>query len=294
MSPPVEHYFASSQGELCWFEWGSAAHAQSEGAPSLLLLHATGFHARCWDRLIAALPAAAHVIAVDQLGHGRSAKPAAVTQWTDVAAGVIELVAAQGWTFDLVTGHSMGGHIAVQLAAALPAQVKALALIDPVILPQAAYRAEANFSVTAAIVAKRRGQWASVQEMVDRFAERHPYRLWERAVLNDYCQFGLLPASEGGLLLACPPAVEASFYASSLSVDPYRCIAAIDCPVTVIRAPQGSGDGAMDFANSPTPPDLVSAFARGRDIYVDDLTHFMPMEDPARIAGLLLNAIDQG
>ena len=52
------------------FEWGDADPAQ----PTVVLAHATGFHARCWDRVIAHLDPSRHVIAIDQRGHGRSAK----------------------------------------------------------------------------------------------------------------------------------------------------------------------------------------------------------------------------
>jgi len=36
--------------ELAYFEWGEP------DAPVIFLVHATGFHARCWDRTVAALP----------------------------------------------------------------------------------------------------------------------------------------------------------------------------------------------------------------------------------------------
>jgi len=57
---PIEHRFAAPGGELCWFEWGKAGDR-----PTLLLLHATGFHARCWDATIKALPQDWHYIALD-------------------------------------------------------------------------------------------------------------------------------------------------------------------------------------------------------------------------------------
>ena len=52
MTHPELHHFASSHGDICYFEWGVAG-----GGPSILLLHATGFHARCWDQVVAAFPA---------------------------------------------------------------------------------------------------------------------------------------------------------------------------------------------------------------------------------------------
>ena len=46
---PVEHTFQASAARIAYVEWGE------RGAPAILLIHATGFHARCWDRTVAAL-----------------------------------------------------------------------------------------------------------------------------------------------------------------------------------------------------------------------------------------------
>ena len=62
-----EHYLDVGGVTLCWFEWGK----KRKGEDSILLVHATGFHARCWDKTVAGL-GGRHVIAIDQRGHGRS------------------------------------------------------------------------------------------------------------------------------------------------------------------------------------------------------------------------------
>ena len=54
---PSHHFFDASKARLSYFEWGEA------GAPVILLAHATGFHARVWDKTIAALPDGYRVIA---------------------------------------------------------------------------------------------------------------------------------------------------------------------------------------------------------------------------------------
>ena len=281
---PVEHHFPSSYGNICWFEWGRAGEA-----PSVLLLHATGFHARCWDRVVDAFPDGTHVIAVDQLGHGRSASPA-ISDWAMIAGATAELLESLDIGFTVGVGHSMGGNCLVQVAARLPDRFERLVLIDPVIMDRDAYQNPADFSTTYEMVAKRRNSWAGQDVMIERFQNRHPYKLWNPAVFRDYCEYGLLPDGEGGFELACPPATEASVYATSATVDPWSMIDKIAQPVTILRAPQIKQDGIFDFASSPTPPGLADEFARGRDVYLPDLTHFMPMQDPERIAELILTA----
>ena len=283
MTHPQEHHFPSSHGDICYFEWGQAG----EGL-SVLLLHATGFHARCWDKVVDAFPVGTHVVAVDQLGHGCSATPE-IRDWAMIAGATSELVKSLGIGFDIGVGHSMGGHCLVQMVAQIPDSVKKLVLIDPVIMTREVYRKAPNYSDSYEMVARRRNSWTGPQEMFERFEDRHPYRLWDPAVLHDYCEYGLLPDGEGGFELACPPKTEGSVYATSASVDPYPLIEKIAQPVIVLRAPQLEQQGTFDFASSPTPPQLAARFAVGKDVYLADLTHFMPMQEPKRIADLIIN-----
>ena len=51
--------------ELCWFE------TPRRSEDTVLLVHATGFHSRCWDA-VAAQITDRHIIALDMRGHGRS------------------------------------------------------------------------------------------------------------------------------------------------------------------------------------------------------------------------------
>ena len=95
MTQPQDHHFPSSHGDICYFEWGRPG----EGL-SVLLLHATGFHARCWDKLVDAFPQGTHVVAVDQLGHGRSARPE-ITDWAMIAGATAELLESLGISFDI-------------------------------------------------------------------------------------------------------------------------------------------------------------------------------------------------
>jgi pimeloyl-ACP methyl ester carboxylesterase len=89
-SPPQEHRLRANGVELTCFEW----HRELRGRqPPILLVHATGFHARVWDPVVERL-GERHVISVDQRGHGRSEKTA-ITHWEvfgrDLAALVREL-----------------------------------------------------------------------------------------------------------------------------------------------------------------------------------------------------------
>jgi lipase len=255
---------------------------QPGAEPPVLYVHATGFHARCWNQVIARVNGR-RSIAVDMRGHGLSSKPQPPYEWHtfggDVAAlaGALDLRGATG------VGHSMGGHSLALAATIAPEAFAELILIDPVIMPIAAYigrRREPHFA------RKRRNQWASSDEMFERFRGRPPFSDWDPAVLRDYCDYGLVPAAEG-YVLACPPEIEASIYEASGLDDAnlYGKLGAIDVPVTVVRSarPMQAVGAAIDMGASPTAPDLASHFRHGRDI-VTPFSHFIPMEAPALIA----------
>ena len=250
------------------------------------MLHATGFHGRCWDGVIRELAEGVHVIAVDQRGHGRSTK-APPYDWRAFGADAAELVEVLDLDGVIGVGHSMGGHAAIQAAGAHPDRFRGLLLVDPVILDPAAYGNPALFpSADDHPVARRRNRWRSPEEMFERFKDRHPFNVWVPEILMDYCRFGIVPDGDG-FVLGCPPRVEAAIYAGSAGRDIRDTIRKVTHPVVVLRAkarPSPDRHGAMDFARSPTWPGLAAAFADGRDVYHPELTHFMPMQAPDLVA----------
>jgi pimeloyl-ACP methyl ester carboxylesterase len=280
---PAESRIAVNDVELCLFEW------PGEGPP-IVLVHATGFHARCWDQVVAHLPGR-HVYAVDMRGHGRSSKPEPPYPWSlfgdDLAAlaGALALRGATG------VGHSMGGHSVVLAAANTPAAFANLLLVDPVITSKAAY-ATARPNSDGHFSSRRRNEWASAGEMFERFKDRAPFNGWEPAVLRDYCEYGLVPAADGnGFVLACPPAIEAAIYAGASGTDAYPAIESLQIPVRVLRArqrPEGGGASPADMGGSPTVPDLATHFRRAEDVFLPEYSHFIPMEAPAFVAGQIL------
>ena len=129
----------------------------------------------------------------------------------------------------------------------------------------------------AQYVAKRRNRWTSPQEMYARFENRQPFDAWDRNVLRDYCEYGLLPDGDG-FVLACPPEIEAGIYENSPAPESniYAEIAMIQIPVHVVRAGKKL-DPANFMGSSPTTPDLASHFAHASDL-VTDHSHFIPMD----------------
>jgi len=273
---PLEHRISVNGVELALWEW------PGEGRP-ILFCHGTGLHARCWDQVIAQL-AGHHAFVLDLRGHGRSEKPQPPYHWPMFGQDVAAVADALDLTGAIGVGHSMGAY-AVTLAAALrPERFSALVLIDPVIRLKGAYIGPWT---GARFVAKRRSRWSSPSEMFERFENRPPFDSWDRAVLRDYCEYGLLPDGDS-FVLACPPAVEAEIYENGPlpEADIHAELATIRIPVHVVRAGKRF-DPSDVMRNSPTAPDLASYFPHGTDLLLPEYSHFIPMEAPAFTARLI-------
>ncbi|MCG8590691.1 MAG: alpha/beta hydrolase [Proteobacteria bacterium] len=290
---PVQHRLRSNGCELAYYE--RYAELRDSG-PTLLFVHATGFHARVWDQVIARLPRA-HSIALDQRGHGRSEKTR-ISHWQIMGqdqAALVEELALEGI---VGVGHSMGAHAMIDAAAMHPTRFRRLLLIDPTVAAPEAYSEGGDPPGHGQMhpAAKRRNRFDSVEAMIARLRDRSSFPLFDPQIFRDYCEHGLVPAENGdGFVLACPPEVEASVYMSSrTNGGVHESARSLEIPVLVLRAKRPSGDmvGPMAFSTSPTWPGLAAEFKHGREIHFPDKTHFLPMEIPDEVAALIRTELE--
>ncbi len=271
---------------LAVWEWPGA------GAP-ILFTHATGFHARVWTKIIEHFPDR-RCLAIDLRGHGHSDKDLASYDWrrfgedTALVARRLELKSTLG------VGHSLGGH-AMALAAALEPEVfSSLLLIDPVIQSPDRYD---SAPTNVDFIAKRRAVWKSAGEMFQRFASRPPFSAWKPEILKDYCDYGLLPDGDE-FVLACPPEIEASIYPkwNHPDADISAELAQIKVFTSIIRSGKLMTKEKFDLSTSATDPNLASRMQHAEDIYLDGISHFIPMEFPGlvveKIRGMLTTKLD--
>jgi pimeloyl-ACP methyl ester carboxylesterase len=124
---PVELRIETPFGELAALQWGDA------DAPPLLALHGWLDNAASFTRLAPLLAAKRRVIALDMPGHGHSAHlPERARRYhvADQVDHVLDFADALGFEqFDLL-GHSLGAGIASLTAAAAPARIGRLLLIE--------------------------------------------------------------------------------------------------------------------------------------------------------------------
>ena len=261
----------------------------------VLLLHATGFHSRCWDEIARRL-ADTHLYAVDLRFHGGSESSGAVN-WQLMASDIEQLLNKLDLQRVVGVGHSIGGYLVACAAARQRERFKHLVLIDPVIFQRQVYIQ--RFTQRGAVdpsenpVSRRKNQWRDAEEMYQRFRDRSPFVHWQEQILRDYCAHALRQVpGESALQLACDPLHEASIYLNQEGNEAiHELLPGLTLPVTLLRAapdPENLGN----LTASPTWPGLAAALPNAREIYLPDMTHFIPMEDPELVARVIRDAVD--
>ena len=105
------------------------------GEPAVVLLHGWGFGNP--SHLVPQfehLATRRRVLKLDLPGHGRSDEPPLGFGFKDCAAVIVAELDTAGVERAIVCGHSLGGRLAVEVAAAYPSRIVGVALLDPVIL----------------------------------------------------------------------------------------------------------------------------------------------------------------
>ena len=268
-----------------------SASPNTEPTVRLFCLPHAGAGASTYRPWAALLPGGVTLTPLQPPGREERLSEPPFTNIRETARSLVSMVMRQADRPFFLFGHSMGAHALVQAAALAPGRFSRLILIDPVIAaPQAYHQPPPTFPGGEHPAARRQSRFASPQAMIERFATRMPYALFDPQALRDYCEHGLVPAPDGaGWALACDPRTEAAVYMTGRgNPGVYASIRALEIPVLVVRARLPTPDrNPFDYSFSPTWPGLAAEFRRGREIHVADRSHFLPMEAPAQVADII-------
>ena len=116
---PLEKKVSVGNIELSYRQW------KTSGRP-ILLLHGLASNARIWDLVAPILAEHYSVIAVDQRGHGKSAKPNEGYDFSTVTEDVITFMDTVNIYNPIIVGHSWGGSVALCLATKYPERITGL------------------------------------------------------------------------------------------------------------------------------------------------------------------------
>ncbi|MCH8161219.1 MAG: alpha/beta hydrolase [Chloroflexi bacterium] len=111
---------------------GLAFHYREYEGPGrpIILLHGVASNSRIWITTAPLLAERFHVYALDQRGHGESAKPDDGYDFATVVADLVAFVDALEIERPVVVGHSWGGNVALEYAATHPESTAGLVMVD--------------------------------------------------------------------------------------------------------------------------------------------------------------------
>lgn len=110
------------------------AEGPSAGPP-LLLLHGLAARWQVFGPLVPPLAAEWHLFALDFRGHGQSARAPGRYRIADFSDDAVRLLRQRVTEPAVLYGHSLGGWVALQVAAELPDAVRAIVVGDSAIYP---------------------------------------------------------------------------------------------------------------------------------------------------------------
>ena len=125
------------------------------GGPAVVLVHGWGFgHPSHLLPQFEYLASRRRVLKLDLPGHGRSDRPPRSFGFRDCAAAIVARLDTAEIDRAVLCGHSLGGRLAVEVAAAYPSRIAAVALLDPVILFPEVVREQALTELVPALASE--------------------------------------------------------------------------------------------------------------------------------------------
>jgi pimeloyl-ACP methyl ester carboxylesterase len=249
---------------------------EGEGEP-LVLLHGVATSRVIWRHVVGPLARRRRVIVVDLPGFGGSAPAGPGFELDEVADHLIERLALE--RFDLV-GHSLGGAVAVAVAARHPGVVRRLVLVAPAGLAPRAAGLAAVLGAAGEMATWARRAWG--HQWVDNAAAR--WAMFATTVADP----GRLEPDDARMLL------EASDGARRISDGIRQALEAdLRDDLAAAAAPVGLIWGAVDRV---VPYSGLEALRLLRpDAVVETLpgtAHIPQVEDPARFTAALERVLD--
>lgn len=255
-----------------------ALHELGGSGPPLLLAHATGFAGQVLAPLAEELAGQFRCYALDFRGHGDTRTPAGIDfNWTGLADDVVAAIGHGDLAPLFAFGHSSGGAAVLMAAARRPELFRAVYCFEPILWPDpGAARGRAEGLAEGA--RRRRAGFASREEAYANYKAKPPFAWFSDGALRAYVDRALEDHGDGAVELKCPPQVEAEIYLAGAANEGFQDLARVTCPVVIAR---GTERGALEREIAEAQAAAIPT-ARVEDF--EGLSHFGPMEDPARLA----------
>ncbi len=260
---------------------GRPVHVLEGGAgPAVLLLHGSGpgtTGSGAWAATVEALEGSWRLVAPDQAGFGRTPLPdgsrGGLRLWTEQAAGLMDALGASSYA---VVGHSMGGAVALALAAARPRQVTRVVAVSTMGAPGAGLSADLD-AVWAAPAGLE-----GARDMLGRL-------VLDRSLVTGAtveARAAAMRAGEAAFATVFPPPRER--WAEDLTLSP-RTLTSIEAPVLLLH---GAQDRVTPLRTAALP--LLDHLSDVRLHVLGRCGHVPQLEHPRAVLRLVASFLREG
>jgi 3-oxoadipate enol-lactonase len=245
-------------GARLWWEAHEAATGD-RSAPPLVLLHGLGSSSADWRLQVPAFSARYRVLTVDLPGHGRS-EASGRPSVEAMAAALAALLRRLGEPPAHALGLSLGGCVALALAAGDPERVRSLVLVNAFArLRPAGPRGLLRLLVRMALLAAAPMPVVAAHVARGLFPRPEQRALYERAVAS---------------LSAMPRRRYLAAVRAAAAFDGRRLLGSVRCPTLVVV---GERDGTVSRAAAEH---LARGIAGARLVVIADSGHATPADQP--------------
>jgi pimeloyl-ACP methyl ester carboxylesterase len=259
-----------------------------------MLVHATGFHGRCWTPLARVLARSSSVWAIDQRGHGASGQSPdrRYDDWDAFAGDLLAAVDAVGGTGWRAAGHSLGGGVSLLAEARRPGTFSALCCYEPVVIPPGAFGGAGSpprgGNPLAVLARKRRENFASRKAALENYRGKAPFSGFDPEALECYVEYGFVDRPDGHVTLACHREDEAAVFEGAMHSPTWSVLHEVRPPVAVL-----AGSDPSDPL-SRVAEEVAKRMPRGGFRRFGHLDHFGPMTAPVEVGEVMAAALGLG
>jgi len=257
------------------------------------LAHANGFPPGTYRPLAETLTDRYHVVGLPSRPLWPGSRPASAPDWHPLADDLIEGLDSLRLKGIVGVGHSLGGVLTMWAAVCRPDLLRAVVLIDPVILPPGrlwvlrllrALRLERRLPLVQATLRRRRA-WPSRRACYEHYRHKPLFAVWPEASLWAYVEAATRERANGQVELVYPPEWEAHIFATA-PTDAWQAVPHLHTPALVVR-----GEHSATFR-----PECLARMARllphARFAVISGAGHLAPMERPAETGMVIQTFLD--
>ncbi|MCY3849622.1 MAG: alpha/beta fold hydrolase [Acidimicrobiaceae bacterium] len=243
--------------------------------PPLVLIHGVGLDHTMWDPVVEALAQQRQVLRYDLLGHGSSEDLPGPRRPEDFVAQFLEALDSHGIETSDVVGLSLGGLIALMVAARHPDRVRRAVLASTVFGRSESQRSGVRKRLDLA-------EDEGLEPVADLAIKRWFTPGWREShpAETEAVRQRLLTTDHAGYLKAYRLFVGTDALAATLAPD-------IQAPTLVLA-------GERDIGSTPEMAlALADAIPRGEAQIMSGVHHLAPVEEPHRFSSAILEFLDQ-